>query len=121
MDEASQWEGSILLNHWDGHFPLRRKLSVGNKLKSVGRKLITGNRASQWKRSFLMGRELLNGKIASQWEGCLLVGRELSSQKAASYREESFPVGRQLACGKRASQYLKGSFLFGRNLLRLYI
>ena len=67
---ASQWEGSILLDHWDGHFPMRRKFSVG-------RKLFTGKRASQWTGSFSARNEPPIGKRLTE-------GRELPSIKEVS-------------------------------------
>ena len=55
--EASQREGSILLNYLDGRFPVTRKLSVGIKL-------ISGRSASLCEGSFLVGRELSSGNQA---------------------------------------------------------
>ena len=54
VKEAFQWEGSTLFKHWDGHFTVRRKLSVE-------RKLFPGKKAFHWK-------QLLNEKGTSNRE-----------------------------------------------------
>ena len=76
------------MNHWDGHYPARRKLSVG-------RKLFTEKGTSHWE-EIHRGKGAFSGKETVQWEERFQVRRKL-------------PVGRELFTGKRAYQW-KGSF-----------
>ena len=70
------------MNHWDGHFPVRRKLSLG-------RNLFAGKEAVYWEEGFPVARKFFSEKGTPTGKR-FTVGREPSVGRKLSNRKRAF-------------------------------